>query len=226
MLVFGKEPRAGLVKTRMVPPLSPQLAASLYAAMLDDVLETTAAAAPELGLDPVLAVHPPDAAGVMAARAPAGFRVIAQRGDDLGARMTHAVLEAAAGGFDPILIRGSDSPALPAATLRDAVEELSEVDLVVSADRDGGYGLVGLHRPRSGLFTHRMSAASSLDELLLGAARRRLRVERLSTGFDLDTIADLAFLGAAREALPDTLCPRTLAFLDEHDLWRHVPAGQ
>jgi len=225
VVVFAKEPRAGLVKTRLVPPLSPELAAGLYAAMLDDVLETTAAAAPELGLEPVLAVHPANAAASMAARAPAAYRVIAQCGEDLGARMAHAVAEAAAGGFDPILLRGSDSPAVPAQTLRDAVEELSEADLVVSPDRDGGYNLVGVHRPIAGLFSHKMSVTSTLDELLQHAARRNLRAERLAAGFDVDTIGDLAALSAARSERPSISCPRTLAFLDDHELWRHVPGG-
>ncbi len=222
MLVFAKEPSPGFVKTRMVPPLSPELAAALYAAMLDDVLELTAAVAPDLGLEPVLAVHPPQAVLPLAGRAPAAFRVIAQRGTDLGARMSHAVAEAAAGGFDPILIRGSDSPALPAATLRDAVEELAEADLVVSPDRDGGYNLVGLHRPVMGLFSHRMSVSSALDEMLQKAAEEGLRAELLEPGFDLDTVGDLGWLAAERALRPILACPRTLALLDEHALWRHA----
>jgi len=222
--VFAKAPLPGLVKTRMTPPLSAELAAELYAALLDDVLEETAAAAPALGLEPVLAVHPPETVRMLAARAPVAFRVIAQRGSDLGARMSHAVAEAAAGGFDPIILRGSDSPALTASTLREAVDRLARADLVVCPDADGGYNLVGLHRPVSGLFSHMMSVGSALDEMLQRATDRGLRVERLEPGFDLDTASDLAWLAAARtrgDALP---CPRTLAFLDENGLWRHARA--
>jgi rSAM/selenodomain-associated transferase 1 len=220
--VFAKEPRPGFVKTRMTPPLSPDLAAALYAALLDDVLEATAEAAPALGLEPVLAVHPPAAVAALAGRAPAAFRVIAQRGSDLGARMSHAVAEAAAGAFDPILIRGSDSPALTAATLREAVDRLARADLVVCPDADGGYNLVGLHHPVSGLFSHMMSVSSALDEMLQRATDRGLRVDRLEPGFDLDTAQDLAWLATARLRGDSLPCPRTLAFLDENALWRHV----
>ena len=159
---------------------------------------------------------------MLAARAPVSFRVIAQRGSDLGARMSHAVAEAAAGGFDPILLRGSDSPALTASTLREAVDRLARADLVVCPDADGGYNLVGLHRPVPGLFSHTMSVSTALDEMLQRATARGLRVERLEPGFDLDTAGDLAWLATARtrgDALP---CPRTLAFLDENGLWRHA----
>jgi rSAM/selenodomain-associated transferase 1 len=225
VLVFAKEPRAGFVKTRMTPPLAPALAAELYGHLLDDVLAATGEAAAALGLEAVLAVHPPEAVGALAMRAPAAFRVIAQRGPDLGARMSFAVSEAAAGGFDPILIRGSDSPAVTTAALREAVENLTRADLVVSPDRDGGYNLVGLHRPVSGLFSHTMSVSSSLDQMLARAARRGLRTLCLAPGFDLDTVGDLAWLAAAR-ARGDTLpCPRTLEFLDQSDLWRHVQAA-
>lgn len=223
MVVFAKEPRAGFVKTRLTPPLSPCVAASLYAAMLDDVLAATAAAAPALGLEPVLAVHPPQAVALLARSAPAAVRVVAQCGADLGARLDHAVREAAAGGFDPILLRGSDSPALPIARLRDAVEELAEADVVVSPDRDGGYSLLGLHRPITGLFTHSMSTASALEELLDLVTRRNLRAELLAAASDVDTVDDLARLAATRATLPPCLCPRTLAFLDEHDLWPRAP---
>jgi rSAM/selenodomain-associated transferase 1 len=226
LLVFAKDPRPGLVKTRMTPPLEPELAAELYAHLLDDVLAASADAAPLCGLELVLAVHPPDAVRALAERAPAGYRVIAQRGPDLGARMSFAVAEAAAGGFDPVLLRGSDSPALTAATLREAVQRLERADLVVCPDRDGGYNLIGLHLPVPGLFSHNLSTNSALDDMLAEAARHGLRTERLEAGFDLDTAGDFAWLAAARargDALP---CPRTLAFLDEHGLWRHVAEGR
>ncbi len=87
LLVFAKEPRPGFVKTRMSPPLGAEVAAELYAHLLQDVLEAMASAAPTLGLEPVLVVHPPEAAAALAQRAPAPFRVIAQRGADLGSRM-------------------------------------------------------------------------------------------------------------------------------------------
>lgn len=224
LLVFAKYPRPGLVKTRMTPPLEPALAAELYAHLLDDVLAAMANAAPACGLEPVLAVHPPEAVAVLAERAPHAFRVIAQHGPDLGARMAFAVAEAAAGGFDPILLRGSDSPALTEGTLREAIERLSRADLVVSPDLDGGYNLVGLHCPVTGLFDHMMSATSALEDMLAHAVRRGLRTERLAAGFDLDTVGDLAWLAAARERGDALPCPRTLAFLDEHGLWRHVRA--
>ena len=112
IIVFAKEPRAGQVKTRMCPPLSPTQAAEFYACLLDDVLEATARFSVELGLFPVLAVHPPNAWRVLARRAPSVFRVVPQRGASLGERMEWGAAQAGAEGAQRILLRGSDSPCL------------------------------------------------------------------------------------------------------------------
>lgn len=220
VVVFAKAPRAGEVKTRMSPPLTPQQAAQLYAALLDDVLEATAAWARALGLTAVLAVHPPQARGELARRAPSGFRAVAQRGADLGARMEWAAAEAAAGGARRILLRGSDSPVLGAATAATALAALEQVDIALCPDRDGGYGLVALRRPCAGLFSHPMSTRHVLADTLAAASERGLGVRLLEPSFDLDAIGDLRALAAARAAGVADACPRTLAWLDAADAWR------
>ena len=98
LVVFAKEPRPGFVKTRMSPALSPEQAAELYAVLLEDVLAASAAIAVQLGLEAVLAVHPPEACEALAHRAPGVFRAVAQRGASLGERMAWAVTQMAAAG--------------------------------------------------------------------------------------------------------------------------------
>jgi rSAM/selenodomain-associated transferase 1 len=224
IVVFAKQPLPGSVKTRLVPPFTHEEAALLYDAMLADVLELTARAAAALGLEPVLAVDPPHARHDLASRAPASFRVIAQRGPDLGSRMAHAVDEAAAAGATPILLRGSDSPALGEETLAAALAALEDSDLVVCPDRDGGYNLIGLRRPAPGLFRHPMSTASVLTDTLANAASAGLSHAVLESGFDIDVASDLQWLEEVREDARPT-CPRTLDFLDSRGLWRHARAA-
>jgi len=219
ILVFAKSPEPGRVKTRMTPPLSPVQAAELYRQLLDDVLETTARLAGDLDLQPILTVDPPAACAAMAARAPRPFRVVAQRGPDLAARIDCAVREVGAAGYGPILVRGSDSPALGADALGSALLALERCELVLCPDRGGGYVLVGLRRPVPGLFDHPMSTPSVLADTMANGAALGLRVELLEPGFDLNTIADLRWLREAREGGKVLPCPRTLAFLDEQNLW-------
>jgi rSAM/selenodomain-associated transferase 1 len=219
LLVFAKEPRAGDVKTRLCPPFTPEEAASFYESLLDDVLETSAAAAGRLGLAPILCVAPAEARDRVARRAPAAFASLPQRGPDLAARMAAALADAAALGHAPLLLRGSDSPLLGEETFAAALRALEQADLALAPDRDGGYNLVALRRPAPGLFEHAMSTERVLGDTLRQAERLGLRVELLSPGFDIDRAADLALLAAARAAGRAGACPRTLAWLDRHRLW-------
>ena len=72
----------------------------------------------------------------------------------------------------------------------------------------------------SGLFDHAMSTPSVLEDTLANARRLGLRSRVLGESFDLDRIEDLRWLADARVAGGASLCPNTLAYLDEHDLWR------
>lgn len=211
------------MKTRLCPPLSPELAAGFFRAMLEDVLESTAQAARTLGLDAVLALDPAPIAGDELLRSvPPCYRVVAQSSGDLGARMNHAVDEAAAGGARAILLRGSDGPALDAPVIAAALDALKRADLVLVPDLDGGYGLVGLRRPAPGLFDHAMSTTRVQADTLANARRLGLRAEQLPARFDIDTIADLRALADARVHESAQSCTRTLAFADAHDLWSRL----
>ncbi len=219
LIVFAKDPRPGEVKTRLSPPLTPEQASGLYACMLDDVLAWTARYGPAHGLEPIVAVHPPEACPEMARRIPTGVRVTAQRGDDLGARMESAIADAAERGLGPILMRGSDSPTLPSGLLREALTALERADLVLSPDPDGGYNLVGLHRPVSGLFRHEMSTDSVFERTRQHAERRGMHTTALSGSFDIDHASDFSLLEAALRADAGPDCERTRAFMDECGLW-------
>ncbi len=220
-MVFAKSPQPGSVKTRLCPPFTPEEAADLYRCMLADVLEESAHAAGALDLDLVLAVDPPDARAALAAEAPRGFRALAQGGAELGARMTRVAREAAAAGAPFVLLRGSDSPTLSYAMLREAVGALSDVDVAISPDRDGGYGLVALGRRALlvglgcvSLFGHPMSTPSVLADTCARTKQLGLRSRTITPGFDIDRADDLHRLVEERRRTETLPCPRTLAFLD------------
>jgi rSAM/selenodomain-associated transferase 1 len=220
LIVFAKAPRAGLVKTRMCPPFTPEQAAELYACMLDDVLEQSARDAACLGLEPVLAVHPPDAVPELADRAPPVFRVIRQRGDGLAARMDLAAREACAAGFERVILRGSDNPMVSLRHLEVTLDLLDRHSLVLTPDRDGGYGVVGLCAPVPGLFDHEMSTVDLLASTVDRARARGTRVAIGEDSFDLDCVADLGVLRDWLDASGQRhTCARTAAWLDANDAW-------
>jgi rSAM/selenodomain-associated transferase 1 len=214
LIVFAKAPRPGLVKTRMSPPFSLEESAALYQEMLADVLAATARFSTQLGLEPVVAFHPPDAINEVIGHAPPGFRFQAQRGEGLGDRMAHAVAEAAAAGAKCVLIRGSDSPALPFACFEEAVERLEAGDdVVLTPDQSGGYALIGMKQTERRLFEIPMSTEAVLDQTLEFARELHLSASTTQAAFDLNTVGDLQLLEALSEEETTDLCPRTVQFL-------------
>jgi uncharacterized protein len=222
LIVFAKAPRPGLVKTRMSPPLSLDECAELYDEMLGDVLVASARFAAQLGLEPVIAFHPVDAAAEIISRAPPHFRIQTQRGEGLGQRMAHAASEAAAAGAERVLMRGSDSPGLPLACFEEALARLDAGDdVVLTPDQGGGYALIGLRRPEPRLFEMPMSTSTVLDQTLARARDLGLIASTTQSSFDIDVVGDLRLLNGIPPEKRADLCARTVQYLSTSTL-RHV----
>jgi rSAM/selenodomain-associated transferase 1 len=211
LIVFAKAPRPGLVKTRMSPPLSLDQAAELYEAMLTDSLDASLRFAKALDLLPVVAFYPLDAAGEFIGRAPAGFRLQAQRGSDLADRMANAFAEAAAAGAERILLRGTDSPALGLDAHQAVMDGLDAGDdLVLTPDQAGGYTLIGMRTSRPSVFELPMSTDAVMEQTLEAARSMGLQSSLTSASFDLDTVGDFHCFDALSAAQKLDLCPRTV----------------
>jgi len=149
LLVFVKFPVAGQVKTRLEPELSPELAASLYRAMVDDVF--TALKRP--GQWDLLAFFsPPEQERAFREWLPCSTGLVPQSGTDLGERLANAFEWSHAQGYSRTIIVGTDIPTLDSAVLSDAFETLEHAAVVLGPSTDGGYYLVGLKEPRRELF--------------------------------------------------------------------------
>jgi rSAM/selenodomain-associated transferase 1 len=191
LIIFAKEPRPGQVKTRLCPPLTPEEAAQLYHRFLQDILEEMVRV-PEIRL--AIAFDPPRAQPFFNDLAPPGTDLFPQEGADLGERMTRALARGLAAGFSPVLLRGSDIPDLPANLVSEAREALAtrRVQVVLGPALDGGYYLVGLAEPQSGLFQGpAWSSPAVLSETLRLAEKSGLKVHLLPPWPDIDTYADL-----------------------------------
>ena len=140
LTVFAKQPMPNRVKTRLVPPLSPEQAATLYTAFLTDWCEALA----ELtDVDIVIAHTPREAQPDLQALIGDNATYIPQTGDDLGERLVSATQWAAEHRYTKILIVGSDSPTLPISYISEAITLLDTRDIVIGPSVDGGYYLIG-----------------------------------------------------------------------------------
>ena len=140
VIVFAKNPIPNAVKTRLIPPLSPEQAATLYAAFLTDWCEALA----ELSdVDLVIAYTPADAQPDLQALIRDDAIYIPQVGTDLGERLTSATQWAAEHGWTKILLVGSDSPTLPISYISQGLTLLDSRNIVIGPSTDGGYYLIG-----------------------------------------------------------------------------------
>jgi rSAM/selenodomain-associated transferase 1 len=190
-IIFAKEPVPGQVKTRLIPPLSPEMACRLYHCFLEDIIDD---AVRLQGMDIALAYTPAGARGFFQTLAHPGMRLIAQEGRDLGERQARAFAWGFKSGYGLVLLRGSDTPDLPGDIMLEAVEKLAAGDaqVVLGPSQDGGYYLIGLKGLHPRLFYGlTWSTGSVLTETLSRARELDLKVHLLPYWRDIDTYADL-----------------------------------
>ena len=204
LALFAKAPVPGQVKTRLATEISLESAAALYEAMLLDILDQHT---PRRTWERALWFAPADARDWFERFAPAGWRILAQDGADLAARMAQLFRFHAGEGFDRIVLRGTDSPTLPLERIDEAFAALERAELALCPDRDGGYNLIGLRGACDGLFGLELSHAGVLSETLARARALGLRTELLPAHHDVDTWADLLRLAPD---LDPRRTPRTL----------------
>lgn len=207
--IMAKAPRPGHVKTRLLPALSPQDAARLHRAFLEDTVDRVLSLA---GVQAAVVCPPDDCEPLRSCLQP-GAPVLAQGGEGLAAGLESALARLDADGYTPILLLDSDTPHLPAQVLYRAVAALEQVDLVAGPTDDGGYYLVGTRRHQPGLFqASSMGTGTALDALLSRACDLGLRVSLLPRWFDVDTPDDLTRLARFLRRYPEA-APRTAALL-------------
>jgi len=193
VLVMAKAPVPGLVKTRLCPPLTLEGAADLARAALEDTLVAVAAAD--------VAQRSVVLDGRVGAWLPAGIGVIAQRSGPFADRLAAAMMDAWADMPLPIVLVGMDTPQMNAGHIESAARALlgTDTDAVLGQAEDGGFWIIGVHRPVAGLFAGvPMSTSETGTAQLARLAALHLRCARLPRLRDVDLFADA--LAVARDA--------------------------
>lgn len=242
LAVMTKAPKAGRVKTRLIPPLTAEEAAELNKCFLRDTAAAISKAcrrrsmsdatrasgntwdgashseAATAGACGVAVYTPSGAESAYNDILPAGFSLLPQRGDKFGERLYFAVEDLFKCGFHSVCLIDSDSPTVPAENFAEAVEVLStsEDRVVLGPSDDGGYYLIGLSKPHRYLFEQiDWSTERVLNQTIKHATERGLEIKLLPTGYDVDDQAALRRL--CHELLSqrghDCVAPKTRKFL-------------
>lgn len=185
--ILTKAPVPGFAKTRLIPTLGAHAAAVLQERLTERALSTALAA----NTGPVTLWCAPDATHDSFLKYVAQLRVTIrpQPAGDLGARM----LAAAAGANGPVLVIGTDCPALNDVHLRAAAKALLDGnDVALTPAEDGGYVLIGMRTAQPALF----SGIAWGSGTVLADTRKRIIEHRITLIerpplWDVDTPADL-----------------------------------
>ena len=217
IIVMVKAPLAGFVKTRLTPPLSQSDAATLAQCFLKDIVDSLRRVVPKI----IVAFTPPERRDVLERSLSKQLLWFAQKGNDLGERLTSAVTHAHDLGFNPIIVLGADSPTIPASFIETALNALvrGETDVVLGPATDGGYYLIGLNRSQPELFQNiEWSSPSTFQQTVRKANELNLRLRQLPEWYDVDTPADLITLSNELLSNPEVRdrAPETCQWLLDH----------
>ena len=221
LIVVAKRPTPGKTKTRLSPPLTPELASALYECFLFDTL------------DQIRQVR--DAQHVIAyldeydyfQRLAPDFELIPQEGHDLGERLDNALTFYLSRGYERVVIMDSDSPTLPPDYLSRAFHILSDsADVVLGPCDDGGYYLIGLKKPTPRLLreVHMSTPTVAADTMAL-AKEEGLNLVMLPTWYDIDDIASLSRLIKEIEELELMSPTHTCYFLQQNQIQHLMDNG-
>jgi len=230
---MAKAPSPGRVKTRLVPPLSPDEAMALSGCFLQDVTANIAQAARDAPIDPYVAFAPAGGEALLHPVIAPGTRLILADGSpampDRVERFGRSLLHAARGlfalGYGAVGLLNSDSPTLPTALLVEAARALAAPGdrVVLGPADDGGYYLLAIKAPHAALFrdidwsTERVAAQTRARAAELG-----LELVTLPSWYDVDDAGSLHALldeldGAGRRGVFYG-APATARWLAHHDI--------
>jgi uncharacterized protein len=228
LAIMTKAPRAGTVKTRLQPPLTPAEAAELNICFLHDIADAIS----EVGecAKGVGVFTPPGSEKEYEGVLPSHFDLIPQRGDEFGERLTNAADDLLHLGFESCCLINSDSPTATVEAFREAVAQLQDADdrIVLGPSDDGGYYLIGMRKLNRHLFeeidwsTERVFAQTDERAREVG-----LKVHVLPKFYDVDDGATLRRLceELLRGNSRGDIAPVTTKFLAEliaHEGWERL----
>lgn len=214
LIVVAKRPAPGKTKTRLSPPLTPELASALYECFLFDTLDQMRQVNDALHVIAYL-----DECDYFQRLAP-DFELIPQAGEDLGERLDRALTSYLSRGYQRVVIMDSDSPTLPPVYLSHAFHALSDgADVVLGPCDDGGYYLIGLRKPAPRLLREvHMSTPAVAAETIALAKEENLNLVTLPTWYDVDDAASLSRLRQEIEALHPSMAVYTRQFLQQDEI--------
>ena len=188
--ILAKAPIPGFAKARLIPAIGAHAAAVLQERLTERAVATAFAA----GVGPVTLCCAPDATHDSFLKMVARMKITLrpQPQGDLGVRM----LAAMTGTAGPVLMIGTDCPALTEVHLRSAAAALHDGnDVVLIPAERGGYVLLGMRKTQPTPFSNiAWERSTVLAEMRARIVEQRLMLIERPPLWDVETETDLARL--------------------------------
>ena len=176
-------------KSRLHGILSPEQREALQWALLEDTIEK-AAQLPELEI--FLSLTPASQIYRMKMINLNGAQIIVQPEGGLGERMLAAVQLLFRQNYAPVILIGTDSPALAPEHLVKALDLLEDYQLVIGPAKDGGYYLIGMRYPEDRIFKDiSWGSHKVLEETMISCDKFGIKCCLLNLIGDIDRPEDL-----------------------------------
>jgi len=224
--LFAKNPRPGMVKTRLENVLGSKQAAFLARAFLLDTLSNSLRVkGPSIFIahwpddaredfEEIIYLYSQEEKDRRIVEKSCEITLVPQVGADLGERMANVSRELFEKGAEKVLIIGVDSPQLEPSIYRAALELLDSREVVLGPTFDGGYYLVGMNKPHPEIFNGiRWGSPTVYKETSDILNSNDVEWQELELSYDIDSPEDLEQLyfeiDTLRLAGEETICYHT-----------------
>lgn len=184
LIIFCKNAILGQCKTRLAASIGPEKALNVYEFLLNHTAKITR----ELSVKRIVYYSQQIVQNDFFD--PNHFEKALQRGDDLGARMAHALEQSFAQGAEKAMVIGSDLFDISAELIQQAFQALNTHQTVIGPAKDGGYYLIGMTQFNAEVFRNKNWGSPSVFSDTLSNLKPDLPF-LLPEKNDIDTIEDL-----------------------------------
>ena len=186
LIIFYRNPKIGKVKTRLAATVGNEKALDIFRKLSMHTKEVTE----KLTFDKI--VFYSDSIDLMDMWPNATYLKALQQGEDLGTKMKNAFVAGFETGYTSICIIGTDCYELSEGVIRQAFDELNSTDTVIGPARDGGYYLLGMKQPHTGIFKNKQwSTETVFQDTIDDLESLGLNYVKLKELGDVDTENDL-----------------------------------
>jgi uncharacterized protein len=200
VILFGRYPREGLVKTRLAATIGNKMATEFYRICLSNIFTETEKITHDHDIYFYFSDEN-DKADVQKI-VPKSFKIAAQTGDTLPEKIDNAFAEVFNVGYKNVTIFSTDVPELNAKLISLASKELSSANCVIGPDYDDGYYCLGMDKyyPELLKVEYGGKGVGMQTQTINKAANAGLKLKTMPTVSDVDNITDL---NAFRDNSPD-----------------------